>query len=126
MRIFRLFLLIIPLLLLSCSSQRDLPAEIVESYYRFLLQKDLNQMLSLVCLQAEGQARTDYESFSAVTAELKDLHCVSSQTEQGTASVTCKGKILANYGNEVLEIDLSRFTFNVIQEAGDWRLCGYR
>ena len=35
-------------------------------------------------------------------------------------------KIVANYGNEVLELDLSERSYQVVEEGGEWRMCGYR
>lgn len=126
MRLSRLKLLFITFFLVACSSQSDRPARVVESYYQALINKNENQMLSFVCSQWESQARNDYQSFAAVTAELKDLQCSVKEFSENSASVVCRGLIIANYGNEILEIDLSRFNFDLIQEAGDWRLCGYR
>jgi len=40
--------------------------------------------------------------------------------------VSCTGTITANYGNEVLEIDLSERTYQVVFEAGERRMCGCR
>ena len=40
--------------------------------------------------------------------------------------VSCEGVIIANYGNEVLEINLADQNYLSIFEGGEWRMCGYR
>lgn len=118
-------LLIWQLILAACASTTELPAQVIEAYYQALTQKDLNTMISLACSEWEEQARNEYNSFGAVTTELQGLRCETIAQDQGKASVNCRGKIIANYGNEVLEIDLSKFTFELVQQGGNWRFCGY-
>lgn len=122
---FLLFIVIF-ILLAGCSSNQNSQAKLVENYYKALMDKNLNLMLAQVCPDWEEQARTDYQSFAAVSAQLKDIHCKVQSLEEKSATVTCQGKIEADYGNEILEIDLSKFVFKIIQENGDWRLCGYQ
>ena len=38
----------------------------------------------------------------------------------------CKGKIVATYNNEDQELDLSVRTYQVVQEGGEWLVCGVR
>ncbi|MFN3309954.1 MAG: hypothetical protein ACK44E_12175, partial [Anaerolineales bacterium] len=64
-------------------------------------------------------------SFGAVTTELQALKCETVSQDQSKAIVSCDGKIIANYGNEVLEIDLSKLTFQLVRQGGNWRFCGY-
>jgi len=99
-------LLICQLVLAACASSTELPAQVMEDYYQALTKKDLNTMISLACSEWEEQARNEYNSFGAVTTELQDLRCETISQEQAKALVNCRGKIVANYGNEVLEIDL--------------------
>ncbi len=112
--------------LASCSANQQSEVKPVENYYRALMDKNLNLMLAQVCPSWEEQARNDYQSFAAVSAQLKNLQCHVQSTQGKTASVVCQGKIEANYGNEILEIDLSKFIYKVIQENGSWQLCGYQ
>ena len=120
------FLIFFSVLITSCSSNQNSQAKLVENYYQALMDKNLNLMLAQVCPSWEEQARTDYQSFAAVSAQLKDMHCTVQSLQENSATVKCQGKIEADYGNEILEIDLSKFVFKIIQENGDWRLCGYQ
>ena len=47
-------------------------------------------------------------------------------TDGDTALVNCTGKIIASYNNEDQELDLSVRTYQVVQEGGDWLVCGTR
>jgi hypothetical protein len=63
---------------------------------------------------------------AAVRLESKILSCKSTGQEPAYTLVDCTGSIIANYGNEDLQIDVADQTFRVIQEGGDWRVCGYQ
>ncbi len=112
-------------ILSACAASRDLPAQAMEEYYRALAKKDLNSMISLACPEWEEQARNEYTSFAAVAIELQDLECKTTSKDGSKAIVNCLGKIVANYGNEILEIDLAKLAFQLIEQGGTWRFCGY-
>jgi hypothetical protein len=114
-------------LLAGCMQDSDSRAPTaVIAYYQALVAKDYNRMVSNSCAAWETQAKTDYDSFAAVNATVKDISCKISNREDDVRILTCTGKIIADYGNEVLEIDLSKQAYKVIKEAGDWRMCGYQ
>lgn len=97
----------------------------VEAYLQALAARDLNQMISNACAAWEAQAKLEYDSFAAVKLELKDVSCQTTGEDQGYTLVACSGSIIANYGDEDVQIDVANQTFQVIQEGGDWRVCGY-
>ena len=97
----------------------------VERYLQALASRDLNQMISASCADWEAQARLEYDSFAAVKLELNDLSCQATGQEQPYTLVACNGTIIANYGAEDLQIDVADQIFQVIQEGGEWRVCGY-
>jgi hypothetical protein len=98
----------------------------VENYLQALANRDLNQVVSASCAEWEPQARVEYDSFAAVKLELKDLSCQETGQAQPYTLVGCSGTIIANYGAEDLQIDVAGQTFQVIQEGGEWRVCGYQ
>lgn len=98
----------------------------VEDYFQALANRDLNQVVSASCAEWEPQARVEYDSFAAVKLELKDLSCQETGQAQPYTLVGCRGTIIANYGAENLQIDVAGQTFQVIQEGGEWRVCGYQ
>ena len=121
-------MILIFVFLTGCSgaSNRDPAARVVERYLQGLAGRDLNQMITNSCTAWEAQARQEYDSFAAVSLELKEVSCKSTGQEQAYTLVDCTGSIIANYGNEDLQIDVADQTFQVVQEGGDWRVCGYQ
>lgn len=113
--------------LIGCSAGSDRGgAEGIEQYLRALTAGDVNELVDASCAAWEKDARLELDSFAAVSVELVDLSCEQSDQEGDTAMVNCSGKIIANYGNEVLEIDLADRSYVAVYEGGEWRMCGYR
>ena len=123
--ILMLLILVIALLLAGCGGGADSAAG-AERYFQALVAADENQLVDASCAAWEQSARLELGSFTAVSVELQDLACQETGQEGETSLVACSGTIVANYGNEVLEIDLGERVYEVIQEGGEWRLCGYR
>ena len=119
--------MVISLLLASCSSSNaDAPAQAVEDYLTALVAKDADRLPTLVCGDWEEDALIELDSFQAVTARLEGLACEQTGTDGDTALVLCNGKIIATYNDEDQELDLSVRSYQVVQEGGDWLVCGVR
>ena len=110
----------------SCTADRDGAVKAIQAYLQALVNKDTERVASLSCADWEADARTELESFTAVSVALQDLDCKETGVDGEIALVSCTGKITANYGNEVLEINLADRTYQAVYEDGDWRMCGYR
>jgi hypothetical protein len=125
---FIMLTIIMTILLLSaCSaSTSDAPAQAVESYLTALVEKDAERLATLSCGEWEDDALLELDSFQAVTARLEGMACEQTGTDSDTALVLCNGKIIATYGNEDQELDLSVRTYQVVQEGGEWLVCGVR
>lgn len=130
MRKFSLVILTIILLVLpltACAtSNRNGPAKAVEDYLNTLVAKDADRLPTLVCGDWEEDALIELDSFQAVTARLEGMACEQIGTDGDTALVLCNGSIIATYNDEDQELDLSVRTYQVIQEGGDWLVCGTR
>lgn len=125
--LIRIILIFLLLTLCSCSeNKKDEAGAAILAYQQALIENDYNKLANLSCAAWESQAKIDFDSFAAVNATLQDASCQSTEIQNNSAIVTCSGKIIANYGNEVLEIDLSTQSYQAIYEGGDWRMCGYR
>lgn len=125
--LFGLFVIIVSsMLLAACSSASDAPAQAVEDYLNTLVAKDADRLPTLVCGDWEDDALIELDSFQAVTARLDNAACTQTGTDGDTALVNCTGKIVATYNNEDQELDLSVRTYQVVQEGGDWLVCGTR
>lgn len=122
-----LVLMIASLVLTACSSKKtDPPVKAVEDYLNALVAKDTDRLPSLVCGDWENDALIELDSFQAVTARLDNVACKQTGTDGDTTLVKCNGKIIASYNNEDQELDLSVRTYQVVQEGGDWLVCGTR
>ncbi len=98
----------------------------VERYLQAVVTGDTNRVATLVCAAWEADAITEADSFLGVKAELKDVSCAAGGADGEGTTVTCSGQILATYGNEVRTFELSERAYLAKQEAGEWRMCGYR
>ena len=129
MRTFSLILFIVftALVLSACASNTDkAPAQAVEDYLNALVEKDANRLTTLSCGEWEEDALLELDSFQAVTARLEGLACEQTGTDGDTALVLCNGNIVATYNNEDQQLDLSVRTYQVLQEGGEWLVCGTR
>jgi hypothetical protein len=112
------------ILLAACSSSnKDAPAQAVETYLNTLVAKDADRLPTLVCGDWEDEALIELDSFQAVTPRLEDVSCSQTGTDGDTALVNCTGKIIATYNDEEEELDLSVRTYEVVQQGGDWLVC---
>ncbi len=122
-----LIVMLVSMLLTACtSSSSDAPAKAVEDYLNTLVAKDADRLPTLVCGDWEEDALIELDSFQAVTAKLDNAACTQTGTDGDTALVNCTGKIIATYNNEDQELDLSVRTYQVVQDGGDWLVCGTR
>ena len=123
-----LFILFVAnILLTACaSSTSDAPVKVVEDYLNALVAKDAERLPTLVCGDWEADALIELDSFQAVTASLEDVSCAQTGTDGSTALVNCKGNIVASYNNEDQKLDLSVRTYQVVEEGGEWLVCGTR
>ena len=130
MRKFCLILLTIittALFLAACASNNEAaPARAVEEYLSALVTKDADRLATLSCGEWEDDALLELDSFQAVTTRLEGLACEQTGMDGNTALVLCNGSIIATYDNEDQELDLSVRTYQVVQEGGDWLVCGVR
>jgi hypothetical protein len=120
-------MMIATLFLTACGSQNSAaPAEAVEDYLTALVEKDANRLTTLSCGAWEEDALLELDSFQAVTARLEGLACEQTGTDGDTALVLCNGNIVATYNEEDQELDLSVRTYQVVEEGGEWLVCGTR
>jgi hypothetical protein len=115
-------------LLAACASasNSDAPAKAVEDYWNVIVAKDADRLATLVCGEWEEDALTVLDSLQAVEARLEEVACSQTGTDGDTALVDCTGKMILTYDTEDQEIDLSVFTYEVVEDGGDWLVCGTR
>jgi outer membrane lipoprotein-sorting protein len=122
-----LLLVLTTLALSACASNHDrAPVQAVEDYLNALVEKDANRLTTLSCGEWEEEALLELDSFQAVSARLEGLACEQTGTDGDTALVLCNGNIVATYNEEDQQLDLSVRTYQVVQEGGEWLVCGTR
>jgi len=115
------------LALIACGSNQEVGAsKAVENYLNALVNKNSEQLSALSCADWEPTALTELDSFQAVTTKLENLACQQTGTEGDNTLVLCQGKIIATYNNENQEIDLSARTYLLVNQSGEWLVCGER
>jgi hypothetical protein len=113
-------------LLTACASNTNAPAKAVEDYQNALVEKNADRLSTLVCGAWEADALTALDGLQAVSARLENVSCNQTGTEGNIALVDCSGKMILTYDAEDQELDLSAVTYEVIEEDGDWLVCGTR
>ena len=120
--------LISTLFLSACGSPSngDESAIAVESYLNALVNKDGTALSTLSCKDWEPTALLELDSFQGVTAKVDNPACAETGKDGDAALVTCQGKIVATYNNEDQDLPLNARTYKVVQEGGEWSVCGYK
>jgi hypothetical protein len=119
--------------LAACSPETSAPAadlrtpavQRLEAYLQALVDKDEDTLVQMTCAEWELNALLEYDAFGGVDIELDGLLCEQIDSGDGTATVVCQGKILASYQDEIQEFDLSGRTYQMVEQSGNWLVCGY-
>jgi hypothetical protein len=122
-----ILLSILGLSLSACGSQAADPAsKAVVDYLNALVAKDSTKLSTLSCASWESSALLELDSLQAVKTRLDGVSCKTSGTTGGTSQVNCQGRILATYNGEDQTLDISARTYQVVQQGGDYLVCGYK
>jgi predicted small secreted protein len=122
-------LLALTLVLAACSSPSGAVSgapKAVEDYLTALVGQDADKISTLSCADWEETALLELDSFQGVTARVDAPACAETGTEGDASLVTCTGKIIATYNNEDQELPLDSRVYKVVQEGGNWLVCGYQ
>jgi hypothetical protein len=120
-------ILVIVLAAAGCSgSSSDAAAAAIENYLDALVSKDAPRLVNASCAAWEVDANLELDSLAAVTVNLRDMDCQVSGQDGEVTLVSCTGALVANYEGEDQELLLSDRVYQVIQEGGEWRMCGYQ
>jgi len=130
MRKFLLAVMLLSVLLLllsACVGKSAEPAsKAVEDYLNALVNKDSTRLSALSCADWESDALLEFDSLQAVKTRLDGLTCKTAGTDGITSQVNCQGKILATYNGEDQALDVSVRTYQVVQQGGEYLVCGYK
>jgi hypothetical protein len=110
----------------ACQSSGGSPPQTVQSYLQARVQSDVDKMISLSCATWESQARVEAASFKSMKAQLDSVSCKEAGADGNVTLVACTGKIVTSYNGESRDWSVSDKLFKVVQDRGDWRMCGYK
>lgn len=127
-KVLYLSLLILTLLLAACSgpaANADKPGAAVETYLQAIVEANADNAAKVSCADWESSARDEVAAFNGVKARLDKVSCKAETTSSSNATVGCTGAIVATYNNEDQSFDLRDRKFTVVQQDGEWLVCGY-
>lgn len=120
-------LVLLALMIVACQKSQGSDASgVVEDYFAALVAKDGNRAVNLSCSAWEEQAQLDADTFAINPATAEDIHCQAAGEDGAATLVSCTGRLVLDYNGEKQEIDLADRSYRVVQESGEWRMCGYK
>ena len=114
------------LILNACAGSTSNPEQAVESYLTAIVDADIDKITTLSCAEWEEMAWLELDSFQGVEVSLVDMQCTQTGTDGDLGLVTCSGHYLTSYDGEEMKIDLGTREFELVQQSGEWLVCGYR
>jgi hypothetical protein len=114
------YCLLLTILAACGSASDDAAVQTVEQYLTAKVTGDTQTVTALLCSALEVNLMREANAFTSVTdARIEGMDC---RKDANSSSVTCAGKIVALYGTEQTEFQLSSYA--VVQEDGEWKWCG--
>jgi len=117
------FILLFPLSAAG-SPSNELLALVVEAYVQAVADKDADRLTRASCGAWGPQARHELDVYNGAATHVEGLACSVTSLANGTASVTCRGAIVASDENGDRYYPLSGRVFRLEHEGGMWRVCG--
>ena len=117
------------LVLTACggaASDISSPSTVVEAYLKALVEKDNISLSTLSCSDWEPSALMELDSLQAVEVRLDGLICTDADSSGEFSLVSCQGKMIATYNGEDQNIDLSTRNYRVLDQDGEFLVCGYQ
>ena len=123
-----LMILLFSIFLVSACSDNDGSGAVnsVENYIVAFADKNKSQVIALSCKEWEESASLEVDALMSVDATVVDLNCDITGEAGDDTFVACSGSLDLTYEDEIRAIDLSRRTYTVRQEDGQWRICSYK
>jgi hypothetical protein len=122
-----ILVVLMSIILAACNSaQPDSPVGVVQSYVQARVTSDENKLITLSCKAQESQAKKDADSFRSMKATLDSISCKQAGEDASFTIVACEGKIITEYAGETRDWNLADRNFKIVQEDGQWKVCGYK
>jgi len=98
----------------------------VEGYITALATKDQAALISNSCADWEDDALIELDSFALVEVTVEGMSCTEAGTDGDKTLVDCTGMLNMSYNGEPQSLDLADRTYEVIEQDGNWLVCGVR
>ena len=98
----------------------------VEGYITALARKDQAALISNSCADWEDDALIELDSFALVEVTVDGMSCAESGADGDKTLVGCTGILNMSYNGEPQSLDLADRTYEVIEQNGNWLVCGVR
>lgn len=121
-----ILMLALSIILSACGASASNAAPAVEGYITALASKDQAALISISCADWEDDALIELDSFALVEVNVEGMSCTESGTDGDKTLVNCAGMLNMSYNGEPQSLDLSDRTYEVIEQNGDWLVCGVR
>ena len=120
-----LSIILLVVFLPGCGNNQSLATQSVEEYFQAIVEKNQDMLVSKVCTSYEPNAMLDFNTFAIVKTSLENFSCQTTTTNENGYDVNCQGSLQAKFGDELRTFDLSKRTFQVVEENGNWLICGH-
>lgn len=98
----------------------------VEGYITALAAKDQAALISNSCADWEDDALIELDSFALVEVTVDGMSCAESGADGDKTLVDCTGMLNMSYNGEPQSLDLADRIYEVIEQDGNWLVCGVR
>ena len=98
----------------------------VEGYITALASKDQATLISTSCADWEDDALIELDSFALVEVTVDGMSCTEAGTDGDKTLVNCTGMLNMSYNGEPQSLDLADRTYEVVEQDGNWLVCGVR
>ena len=122
-----ILMLALSIIISACgSSASGGAAPAVEGYITARASKDQAALISNSCADWEDDALIELDSFALVEVTVDGMSCKESSTDGDKTLVDCTGMLNMSYNGEPQSLDLADRTYEVIEQDGNWLVCGVR
>jgi hypothetical protein len=122
-----ILMLALSILLSACGASASGGATTtVEGYITALVTKDQAALISNSCADWEDDALIELDSFALVEVTVDGMSCTEAGADGDKTLVNCTGMLNMSYNGEPQSLDLADRTYEVIEQDGNWLVCGVR
>ncbi len=122
-----ILMLALSILLSACGASASIgAAPAVEGYITALATKDQAALTSNSCADWEDDALIELDSFALVEVTVDGMSCAEAGSDGEVTLVDCTGMLNMSYNGEPQSLDLADRTYEVVEQDGNWLVCGVR